>query len=435
MDYPKLPNFNHLANQLTEYSRTAAERGVDVSAAIAQAEEALKRAIAAMRDAPTEPANLARQPSIYQDILPLRPDGPRRLWQNFDEEKYADRLAGAFLGRMAGCVLGSAVEFWPIEKMEHWANVIGDAFPPVDYWSDIPDSHVNRYTVSPLSAYTLKGMDGVPVDDDIVYTLLGLLIAEDHGVNFSTEDVGKAWLKYLPIACTAEEIALNALKAGVPADKAAEHDNPYIHWIGADIRADPFGYMAPGYPEAAARMAYYDAYISHRQNGIYGEMFFAAAIAAAFEVDNAIDAIKLGLTEIPRDCDLAKDVAWALEAGKGIKDYKAARSAVNERFKGMSEVHTNNNACLSIFGLMIGNGDFTKAISETVAMGMDNDCTAATTGSIAGAILGKNGIPAHWTKNFNNKVHSYFHGNPDFYIDDLFKRFTAQAKKVYNLST
>jgi len=349
----------------------------------------------------------------------------------FDEKIYADRLKGALLGRMAGCILGAAVEFWTVDRMEKWAGHIGDAFPPVDYWSAVPEPYNLRYKTSPCSDYTRGGMNGVPVDDDIVYTLLGLLIAEDHGVDFTTDDVGAAWLKYLPLACTAEKVALAALKDGVPAMQAAEADNPFVHWIGADIRADPFGYMAPGCPEIAARMAYRDAYISHRQNGIYGEMFFAAVIAAAFAVDNAIDALKLGLTEIPRDCDLTRDINWALDAGRGIHDYKAARAAVDEKFLGMSGVHTNNNACLTVFGLMIGDGDFSRSISETVAMGLDNDCTGATAGSIAGAIAGAGGIPECWTRNFNNIVHSYFFGNPDFAIDDLFKRFAVQARKAF----
>ena len=38
-------------------------------------------------------------------------------------------------------------------------------------------------------------MSGVPVDDDIAYTLLGLLIAEEYGPDFSTADVGTAWLE------------------------------------------------------------------------------------------------------------------------------------------------------------------------------------------------------------------------------------------------
>ena len=130
-------------------------------------------------------------------------------------------------------------------------------------------------------------------------------------------------------------MALKNLKKGVPASKAGEQDNPYCEWIGADIRSDPWGYMAPGWPEFAADMAYRDAYLSHRRQGIYGEMFFSAAIAAAFAVDDPVEALEIGLTEIPRDCALAKAVRWALKVSPKIKNYKEARAAVDEQFAGM----------------------------------------------------------------------------------------------------
>jgi ADP-ribosylglycohydrolase len=124
---------------------------------------------------------------------------------------------------------------------------------------------------------------------------------------------------------------------------------------------------------------------------------------------------------------------WALSFGKSIKNYKEARRAVEEHFKEMSGVHTNNNACLTVFGLMIGGNDVTKVISETVAMGLDNDCTAATAGSIVGAIVGKKGVPEHWYKSFNNKVYSYIIVHDEFEIDDLIERFIKQGEETYKL--
>ena len=97
----------------------------------------------------------------------------------------------------------------------------------------------------------------------------------------------------------------------------------------------------------------------------------------------------------------------------------------------MHPVHTNNNACLTIFGLLIGGDDFAKVIGETVAMGYDNDCTAATAGSIIGAVKGISGIPEHWYKNFNNKVLTYINGHPEFKIDDVVERFALQAEKLF----
>jgi len=63
-------------------------------------------------------------------------------------------------------------------------------------------------------------------------------------------------------------------------------------------------------------------------------------------------------------------------------------------------------------------------------MGMDNDCTAATAGSIVGAVIGRKAIPAKWCKRFNDKVYSYMIKRPVFRISDLAKRFAKQAQRV-----
>ena len=94
----------------------------------------------------------------------------------------------------------------------------------------------------------------------------------------------------------------------------------------------------------------------------------------------------------------------------------------------MHAVHTNNNACLTIFGLLLGENDYTKTIGEVVAMGMDNDCTAATAGSILGAVIGSRRIPTHWTRNFHNKVYTYIKGYPELALDDVMNRFLTLAK-------
>ncbi|MCL2057693.1 MAG: ADP-ribosylglycohydrolase family protein [Oscillospiraceae bacterium] len=434
--YPKMPDFNRIRGRLSEFSHLKYEYGSDkaeIEKILADAGAALDVALGKLLSLPEDAALAAQEPDALDAIKKLRPAGAAKaLWKAFDKGLYADRLAGALLGRMAGCTLGAIVEGWKVDDMKDWAEWIGDPFPPVNYWSSIKRPNDKRYGVSTCYDYTLSGLKNVPVDDDVTYTVLGLLIAEEYGLDFTVEDVGAAWVKYLPYACTAEEVALINLRAGIPAQKAAETDNPFIQWIGADIRSDPWGYLAPGLPEKAAEMAWTDAWVSHRRNGIFGEMYFSAAIAAAFAVNDAVEALRLGLAEIPKDCLLARDVAWALDAGKGIKDYREARAAVDERFGEMSGVHTNNNACLTIFGLMIGGDDFTRCIGETVAMGYDNDCTAATVGSLFGAAYGVGAIPGHWYRPFNNKVLTYINGHPEFAVDDLLARYEALAKKLFD---
>ena len=433
MAYPRIPNYQQLTQRLTEYAQLKHEHGAkDLSKILARVEKCLKSALADLRKRAIDEPLAKREPNDLERIRALRPAGPRRLWPRFDKALYLEKLQGALLGRMAGCTLGAPVEFWPVEKIEALSRENQQPFPPVEYWRHVTDPFVLHYGVSARESFTLDKMDGVPVDDDLCYTLLGLLIMEEFGPDFGTEEVGRAWLKYLPYACTAEEIALANLKKGVPARACGEKDNPYCEWIGADIRSDPWGYMAPGWPERAAALGYQDAYLSHRRQGIYGEMFFSAAIAAAFGVKHPVEALQIALTEIPRDCALAKAVRWALKVAPRIANHRQARAAMEERFKGMHGVHTINNACLVVWGLTIGGTDFTRAIGETVAMGMDNDCTAATAGSIVGAVVGKQGIPAHWHEKFNDTIHSYLIGKKRFSISGVVKRFARQAFRVWS---
>lgn len=424
MKYPKYPDFEKIGNLLRDYGSLKVEVGAKgVQEILDEAENAMYIAIENLSKLAEDDRLYKAEPNDLDAIRLLRPDGPRCFTKEMDSDTYEDKLKGAFIARIAGCTLGAPVEFWSVEAMENWAKYCGDSFPPKHYWTKTKHPYELRYTKGDFISYTRENMNKVPVDDDIAYTLLSLLIVEEYGHEFSKEDVAKAWQKYLPMAYTAEEVTLNNLKKGISVSEAGSIDNPYYQWIGADIRSDGFAYIAPANPEKAAELAYKDASLSHRRNGIYGEMFFAAAQSAAFYVKDSLEAVRVGLTEIPEECMLAKDIQWALSVCEDVYDYKDARRLVNQRFEGMSHAHTNNNACLTIFGLKIGGLDVTKVISETVAMGMDNDCTAATAGSIVGAIVGLSGIEKHWYEPFNNCIDSYLIGKEPFLIDDVIKRF------------
>lgn len=310
------------------------------------------------------------EPNELNEILALREKGIRKIWQRTPEKEFLkDKICGALWGRMIGCILGSPVELESISQMQDWCRQIGKEFPPVDFWEDVKEAEKKNFYGAYRYEYIKNNMNFVPVDDDIIYTQLALLIMEEYGTDFSTADVGMAWLKYLPFACTAEEVALNNLKKGISPEKAAEIDNPYTDLIGAAIRSDGFAYASPGWPEKAARMAYYDAYLSHRGNGIYAEMFLAAAQSAAFALDNPIDALYVGLTEIPKKCRLYEDIKWALNLGENVKDYKDARRLVDERFCGKDPVYANSNLCLVVFGIFLSKGDIVRGFHKLLQWG------------------------------------------------------------------
>lgn len=420
---PYFQDLEELAREVHVWADLRHEQGGATAPVVARLRRALKQARQELARLPVDRALQAAEPDGLEAIRRLRPEGPRIVTGRLTDAQYRKRLKGAWLGRAAGCALGAPVENWTIDAMERLAARCGVPFPPRDYWPGHPQPDEPCYLVSRIRDFLKGHMRAVPADDDLGYTLLGLLILEAYGPDFTTEEVGDAWVKYLPMACTAEHVALENLKRGVPAQRAGVLNNPYLEWIGADIRCDPWAYAAPGWPEKAAEWAYRDARLSHRRNGVYGALFFAAAISAAFVVDDPLEALRLGLTEIPAGCRLAKDIQWALRKAPGLTGWREARALVDERFQGMHAVHTNNNACLTVFGLALGKRDFTRTIGVTVAMGLDNDCTAATAGSLLGAVLGIDGVPEHWWKPFRNRARTYLNHATEFRNSDIVRRF------------
>jgi len=377
------------------------------------------------------------EPDSLKEIRKLRPEGPRKLIDHIPCE-YPERLRGAFYGRMAGCTLGAALEFQPIEEMKSWAEHFGDDFPPTNYWSHVKNPASPHYITAKKINLTRNHIDSVPPDDDIMYTLLGLLTMEQCGINFTQEDMAKIWMRFLPVGddetfgmrgCFwGERIMMKNLKKGISLPEAGVRGNPNLQNIAAWTRADSYGYVCPGWPEKAAELAYRDASINHRRNGVYGSMFMAATISASFVVDDPMEAVRIGLTEIPEDCLFAEGVRWALE--QKCTNYYEAAKAVWDVYNGMFNGSALTNALHVVMGLYIGNKDFTKTISETIAMSGDNDCTGATAGSILGAIIGLKGIPSKWIDPFNGRLHIYLNEYPEYIdIEDVCKRFEVLAHR------
>ena len=218
-------------------------------------------------------------------------------------------------------------------------------------------------------------------------------------------------------------IAYNPTCTPDPKPGKAACFNEYVEWIGAAIRADAFGYACAGDPVNAAKISYNDAFLTHRMNGIYGEMFCAAAIAAAFTAETPLDAIREGMKQIPRESELYEALEWAFSVQDQVTCYQRARLLIDQKLGSLHRVHTNNNMVAIVFALMLGGNDFEKCISECIAIGLDNDCTGATVGSIAGACLGIDAIPEHWYNRFNDKVMSYIIDHREQSIEGMVDRF------------
>lgn len=362
------------------------------------------------------------EPSDLASIREQRPEGPRRMQNLFSIEDLFNRTYGAWLGRCAGCLLGKPVEGWTRAEIRAVAEPDGN-YPLRDYLAAITQPVGRRALVSTNPC--LRGqITRMERDDDIDYTTSGLLLLERHGFDFTTEDVAAFWLAELPFhkVYTAERVAYRNLVDGLPPREAGGHLNPCREWIGAQIRADSFGYACPGWPERAAELGYRDACLSHRKNGIYGEMLVAAMIAAAFVEGDVEMIVGIGLSEIPKASRLAEAVQRVVEWWKASKDWTQVADQIDEHYGDLQGCHTITNAAIVVLGLLAGADDFTAGLAASIMPGYDTDCNGATVGSILGARLGADQLPAHWVEPLNDRAMTVVASVHEARISDLARR-------------
>ena len=389
-----------------------------------------------------ENADRAELLKIYDELdsLEISPDFPYYEPESLDdilahsggcdykkepcEDTLDNKFCGAWLGRIAGCILGKPLEIYPFgsgngeldgwECIKLWQEGAGDKFPPERYISGISATR-EKYGFGPSCEKSQReNIAFAESDDDIRYLVLGLLINEKYGNNFTPNDVADMWHTYLTknMVFTAEYVAmLNSFECELKEPEAqAEYcrsrHNPFREWIGAQIRVDHYAYYNAGDPLAAAKAAYNDASFSHTKNGVYGAMFCAALISAAFTEKDAEKCIDIALSVVPKKSRLFEDILFAVNAAKAGGTAEEIYKKLWSRFRDLSPVHTNNNAAVCAAALIFGKGDFTKSVSFAVGAGWDTDCNGATVGSFMGALLGADKIPKDFTEPLNDTLYS-----------------------------
>jgi len=345
------------------------------------------------------------------------------------------RIRSAWQGRISGCQLGKAVELLSMREgrgaLTEYLQA-ADALPIRDYIPLVEGTSVARQ----FSQCCRGQFERSEPDDDINYSVLALMMLEEHGAELSTADVARAWLNYLPggIVFTAERDALVTLLSkanygfGFGADPGFDlrecSDNQHNDWIGAQIRADLYGWVCPGNPALAADLARRDAELSHRQEGVYGAVAVAAIGAAIPATKTMREAVDLALGFIPGDSECAAAMRLGVDAtvaGEGPDE-------IHRRYDDLSPVHTVNNLALVTWGLLAGEEDFSAAIGDTVAGGWDTDCNAATVGGLWG--LSGKPIPSLWTEPWQGRVAVQLAGVGELVLDDLVARTLQVAEKL-----
>ena len=297
---------------------------------------------------------------------------------------YFERVYSGWLGKIIGIRLGAPIEGWSYERIR---NIYGE---------------VTGYPVS---------YKNFAADDDSNGPLFFIRALEDCKdlSAFSASDVADALLNYAPYehgffwwggyGTSTEHTAYLNLRNGIPAPRSGsveQNGATMAEQIGGQIFIDPWGLVAPGNPELAAKLAEKAASVTHGGNGVYGGVFIACCISLAFVEQDIPTILQKALTYIPEDCEYAR-VVKAVQAfhKEHPEDWRACFQYLHDTFgydKYPGNCHIIPNAGVIVLALLYGNHDFSRTLNICNMCGWDTDCNVGNTGCIMGVLCGLEGI-------------------------------------------
>jgi ADP-ribosylglycohydrolase len=347
---------------------------------------------------------------ICAACAPERPLGPIAT---VDLEDSARRVEAAFLASVCGCILGKPLEVRPtLPELESAFSAVGE-WPIRDYVSERSLAALGRRHSS-WAETVRENIRYVAPDDDINYTVLGMLLLEQHGLDLRPSDVRDAWICHLPLGTTfgpertlLVKAGMNTLAGGTPdaLDEWVTVLNVRDEFCGALIRADAYGYACPGRPALAAELAWRDASWTHRRTGIYGTMFVAAAIAAAQVMTDRLGIFELALQYVPQRSRFHHITADCLEMVRQAHDWREAYAGIQAKYGRYGHCQTYGEV-----GALINTLRFAQDVGDglciQVMQGDDTDSFGATAGSLLGAYFGPGHLEPRWLAPLGDDIRS-----------------------------
>jgi ADP-ribosylglycohydrolase len=322
------------------------------------------------------------------------------------------RIETAFLARVAGCILGKPFEFDPtLDELRGVLEPAGE-WPLRDYVT-VSTNALLRAPQPQWPELVREQITHVAEDDDINYTVIAMLLLEQHGPAFTADDLRRQWLLQLPVLATFGPERTQLLAAGLSTllggSPSADADllNPFDEHCGALIRADAYGYACPGDPALAATLAHRDAFVTHRRTGVYAPMLVAAAISLALvsSPDDRLGPWRRALDFVPPQSRFAAIVRDSLLEVEAADDWLDGYRRIHGRYGEYSHCRVYQE-----IGTLLNTSRFAADVGEGICLqvmqGNDTDSFGATAGSYLGALLGPSAFDrSHWLDRFDDTIH------------------------------
>ena len=298
--------------------------------------------------------------------------------------EYRDKMAGGWIGQMAGVGWGGPTEF-------RWRGEI------------IPEDKMPEWKPEMINQFH---------QDDIYVEMTFLRTLEVHGWDVSIRQAGIDFANSGYPLWHANRAGRDNLRGGIaPPDSGHPHFNKHADDIDYQIEADYSGLIAPGMPNVAIELGEKFGRLMNYGDGLYGGQLVGGMYAEAFFEDDPIKIVEAGLKCIPDRSQYAECIRDVIQWHKENPDnWEKTWGLVNQKYHlnpdyrrfscgAASEfnIDAKLNGTYIVLGLLYGEGDMDKTIVISTRCGQDSDCNPANSGGVIGTVLGRSRLPEKFT--------------------------------------
>lgn len=288
-----------------------------------------------------------------------------------------DKIAGGWAGKMIGVSYGLPTEFKALGKMYedsiHWTPVrVKDAL-----W-----------------------------EDDLYVQLTLMDVMDKHGMQAEQK-------KYQEALATAGfrlwhanvQTRKNYFDSIFPPQSGQPEFNLHADDIDFQIEADYIGFMCPGMPQTANKMADYMGHIMNYGDGVYGGAFVASLYSEAYLQNDIRSVIEKALLSLPAESGyrrIIEDVIafhqenpndWT-KCWQMLENKWARANICNPGTK--YNIDAKLNGAYIVIGLLYGEGDINRTLEISTRCGQDSDCNPSNALAVLGIIKGFSAFPQEY---------------------------------------
>jgi hypothetical protein len=288
-----------------------------------------------------------------------------------------DKIAGGWAGKMIGVTYGAPTEF----------RAKGKTFEDSIKWKP-------------------SDVKGSIWQDDIYVQLTFLMTMDQYGMDAPAKKYQELFAKAgYQLWHANVQARKNYFDSIFPPASGHPDNNLHADDIDFQIEADYIGFMCPGMPQTACRLADKTGHIMNYGDGFYGGVFVAALYAEAFFEKDIKKIIDNALLSLPAESDYAKIIRDVLLLHEEYPvDWRTAWSELEAKWgsghictPGTSfNIDAKVNGAYFVMGLLYGDGDPLKTMEIATRCGQDSDCNPSNAMAVLGVINGFSGLPAEY---------------------------------------